>query len=306
MYSTLPKLISFSGRKGSGKTTLAIICKQLGYKEINFADQLKKLILDSLKISHHQYETLTLYDLNELKEMKSVYNLRPSAEFMSKEICVEINIVKEYVNREFNSIREILQIIGSDLIRKYNPKWHINKIKEIINSNPSRFYCIGDCRFKDELDLVKELGGESWFILRPSNLAGISNHRSEIDLQWYHFEDRVIVNNDDTEFYNKWKRYLRAKIDMNSGYFSNRKKHVIELPDSIIKSEKLDAMFRKCNYYNICPYIKAKSSLLFTNDNDNVDKQILKYVEKKDNKIYLYNNIITNPLLIENLKLKIE
>jgi dephospho-CoA kinase len=44
-------IISLSGRKGSGKTTLAQVCENPGYIILNFGDELKKLICKMLNIT---------------------------------------------------------------------------------------------------------------------------------------------------------------------------------------------------------------------------------------------------------------
>ena len=58
--------------------------------------------------------------------------------------------------------------------------WHINKIKEMIN--PDKKYVIEDVRFPNEKEMIEELGGENWFVVRPQ-LSNISHHISEESLK---------------------------------------------------------------------------------------------------------------------------
>lgn len=206
MLCNLPKIISFSGRKHSGKTELAKVCMKYNYELINFADSLKELICDSLEITREYLEQYkdTIVE-NDLK-----YDLSKKITYISDKINVEESVVSNYLSKPFDSIRKILQIIGTDLIRNYNHLWHINQIKQKILSNPGKYYCIGDCRFLNEKKMVEDLNGECWFIIRP-NMFEISNHYSEINLKWTDFENNIIINNINKELLiQKWQNYLES------------------------------------------------------------------------------------------------
>ncbi len=297
MFSRLPRIISFSGRKLSGKTTIVNLCKDLSlrkYKEINFADGLKNLVADSLNMD--------LESLNALKEIRGNYDISKSTKFISEKINVDEKVVETYTKREFGSIREILQVIGSDLIRSHNPKWHINNLKNTLLNNADQYYCIGDCRFKDELELVKELGGEPWFIIRPDNIHSVSNHKSEIDLRWTDFGNNIIINDNIGNFKTKWTNYFNARMDLNMGYLANREYKLKNLKNKFV-DDNCDVNY--CyNYYNICPFVSAKSSLLFYKTTfDSIEKYLIKNVESRNDGFYFFENKIKNPLLCENLKL---
>lgn len=206
MLNKLPKIISFSGRKLSGKTELAKICIKYNYELINFADALKELICNSLDISKEYLEEYK--DIIVEKNFK--YNLSKKIKYISNEINIEEKIVSEFISEPFDSIRKILQIIGTNLIRNYNHLWHINKIKEKILNNPDKYYCIGDTRFVDEKKMIEDFNGECWFIIRP-NMFEISNHYSEISLKWTDFGNNIIINNISKELLTqKWQNYLES------------------------------------------------------------------------------------------------
>jgi hypothetical protein len=199
------RIISFSGRKHSGKTLLAEQCQKHGYNLINFADSLKNVACAILNIS--------LDDLNLLKDQEMPFKLT-NTQLMNLESLIEIpynDILNVFPKgRDIKSVRELLQKVGTDLIRKFNPNWHINKVKHIITSHPDKNYCIGDCRFPQEKALIEELNGECWFIFRPEYTADISNHISETSLNWSHFDgDRIIVNCETREdLIYTWNHYL--------------------------------------------------------------------------------------------------
>jgi hypothetical protein len=207
---TLPNIISFSGRKGSGKTELAKVCIKYGYYIINFADELKKLVSECLNI--------TLDDLDKLKDTVKIWDLSGKTSFMSQQLEINETIINQYCKCSFKSIREILQVIGTDIIRRYNPDWHINKTIKYIIENKDKRFCIGDCRFINEKTAIKKLGGECWFIIRPE-IKSISNHSSETELNWSYFEDKIIINNIEKKcFVKKWDDYL---YKLQSNYCTN-------------------------------------------------------------------------------------
>lgn len=343
MSSSLPKIISFSGRKHSGKTELAKICMKYDYELINFADSLKELICDSLEITREYLE--------EYKDtIVSSYDLSEKITFISDRINIEKSIVSRYLSEPFNSIRKILQIIGTDLIRNYNNLWHINQIKQKILDNPTKYYCIGDCRFLNEKKMVEDLNGECWFIIRPY-IFEISNHYSEIDLKWADFGDNIIINNVNKELLTqKWQNYLESlKYDTLTrnvlNTYSKKKLRCILInllkdysPDeiSLDLNYKSDEIIWWCNNlmiqlsrnkynYNIRSFLEAtpKSSyvmgLLYTNgymrnnslNLDSTDKYVVEMYREvlvSNKPIYIdekkvYSFKCDNPFVIENTKL---
>jgi hypothetical protein len=220
------RIISFSGRKHSGKTLLAEQCEKQGFTLINFADSLKNVACAILNIS--------LDKLNSIKDGENPFTLT-EVQIVNLAELIELScndILKVFPRGYYlKSIREFLQRVGTDLIRKSNPNWHINKIRYIIANNPDKNYCVGDTRFPQELELIKELNGECWFIFRPEYTADISNHISETSLNWSHFDrDHIIVNNETkTKLIDTWNYYLELnknifpKYQADSTYlFSNK------------------------------------------------------------------------------------
>ena len=202
----LPKILSFSGRKRSGKTELAKVCIKYNYELINFADSLKELICNSLEITREYLEEYK----DTIVENKYRYNLSKKIKYIANETNISEELVSNFLSIPFNSIRQILQTIGTDIIKRNNSSWHINKIKEKILNNPDKYYCIGDTRFTDEKKMIEELNGECWFIIRP-NMFEISNHSSEINLKWADFGDNIIFNNINKEMLiQKWSNYLES------------------------------------------------------------------------------------------------
>jgi hypothetical protein len=316
-------IISFSGRKHSGKTELANICVSQNYKLINFADSMKFLICNALNISKDFLE-----EFKDTKvEYKNRYILTNKLEYIAKEIEIDEKIVKSFLSEPFYSIRSILQIIGTNLIREYNPRWHINRIEKIILENPTQNFCIGDTRFLDEKKMVEYLGGECWFIIRP-DMFEISNHFSEINLKWSDFNHNIIFNNVSKEIFNKrWYNYM---------VYDNIKKQTLTTFDktslrSVINhmlktySTRVLATYLDISHYQLIWHLNHLMIYMYKYEK-NIDLTTFTTITKKNAylsgvlshykshsivnsdkifKEYLKtNNIsITNPFIIENLKL---
>ena len=198
-----PKIISFSGKKHSGKTELAKINEQYGYININFADELKNLVCYCLNITRNVLEN----EKDVVNEI-IIYNLSCYIEYISEQTSIDKNIIKNLLeNKNFISIREILQYLGTDIIRKYQPLWHINKLKEKIINNPGKYYCIADTRFMSEKETIDNLNGECWFIIRTT-IENNDTHISENELSHINFKNIIYNNKSKEEFINQWKDYL--------------------------------------------------------------------------------------------------
>ena len=84
-----PKIISFSGKKHSGKTELAKINEQYGYININFADELKNLVCYCLNITRNVLEN----EKDVVNEI-IIYNLSCYIEYISEQTSIDKNIIK--------------------------------------------------------------------------------------------------------------------------------------------------------------------------------------------------------------------
>lgn len=197
-------IVGLSGRKHSGKSELANFLISYNYEVINFADHMKELVSTILGC--------TIDELNKDKELVSYYDLSNFIKFVS----IETNISEEYISpffsNSFSTIREILQVLGTDIIRKYNPNWHINKTKALMKTEKK--YVIGDVRFPNEKEMIESLGGKVYFIIRPDNL-NISNHISEVSLRRKDFTNVIINNSSKESLLKRWKQIIRSNITSN-------------------------------------------------------------------------------------------
>ena len=194
-------IIGFAGRMRSGKYVLANICQEAGYERLYFALPLKRLIADLIHVD--------LCQVDDLKNVENEYKFNlMDLMFIANQTSIPYEYIRERMHgKVFKNTRELMQFIGTDLIRGYNANWHVNRIREMIDKDKN--YVFDDVRFENEANLVKELGGDMWFIIRP-DITTVSNHSSETSLRWQDFGDKVIVNDASLNMFEfKWKAFFK-------------------------------------------------------------------------------------------------
>lgn len=282
-------IIGFSGRMRSGKGVLADICEKQGYKKLYFALPLKEMCAKFLNV--------TIDELNRLKNEKIPINISlddKSVDFFSNETDIPKEIVTKIFNQKtIHDVRELIQFIGTDLIRSFNMNWHVNKIRQMIK--PNEKYVIEDVRFPNEKQMIEDIGGDTWFVIRPK-LDNISHHISEESLKWQDFGDKVIINNKSLDYLEMtWENFLNNYEKSNK----LREKYIVDISLNGLQTN-VDEAFTLLDSLLISPFY-------FSYEKPHIDKQTIKKIEmKEDGKIYLKCNdsyyIIANPFTIEDLK----
>ena len=193
-------IISLAGRLRSGKGELSKILERKGYEPIYFAIPLKKMCGELLGV-----------DFETLERMKN-NNEHIDFEF-TKEDCKYISektsIPEEYIcdklyGSNVDNVRGMLQYVGTNVIREYNPDWHVNEIKKMID--PDKKYVFNDTRFPNETKMVEDMGGDNWFIVRPY-IKELSHHISEESLKWQMFGYNTILSEKLEELSEQWDMF---------------------------------------------------------------------------------------------------
>ena len=166
-------IIAISGKKGVGKTSAAnYVAKQYGYQKISFSTALKDL-------AKHIFPQFTESMLNgELKE-----------------------VPQTFLNGG-GTPREFLEKLGQ-FLRYWDKDYWLKEIDKVISFNPHRNYVCDDCRFPNEVEYFKGLGGTIVRINRyPSQnpYREDSSSPSEISLDNYKF-DYVVNECDNVDLY---------------------------------------------------------------------------------------------------------
>lgn len=229
-------LIGFAGRMRSGKGELSAICERYGYQRLTFAYPLKSLCAELLGI--------TLEEEDKLKNANTKINFTfndDSIKKLSESTSIPYDIIaSSYKGMTLHSVRKMLQVIGTDIIRKHNTDWHVEQIEKMIEDGKK--YVFDDIRFPNEKSMVERHGGDTWFIVRPT-LANVSNHISETSLSWKDFDHQVIINNKSLEALKfKWETFLND--------YDNNKAKRKELLEPLIES-KSDCVIEDFSIYDM-------------------------------------------------------
>src|SRR6056300_1360530 len=138
-------IIGICGLIGSGKGTVADILVEQGYKKVSFADKLK----DGVSTVFGWDRAMLEGDTDESRTWRE----QPD-EFWSSETKMEV------------TPRLVLQLFGTDCLRNgfYDGVW-VSLLKKHILENPGD-YVIPDVRFRNEQNMIRELGGKVWQVKR--------------------------------------------------------------------------------------------------------------------------------------------
>ena len=282
-------ILGIAGRCRSGKTELAKICEKYGYERIYFALPLKQLCADLLDIS--------IDELNRAKAEKYEIGVtigEDMCQIISEETEIPLNIVMEKCNGVvIKDVRHMLQFIGTDLIRKYNTDWHVNRIREMIDINKD--YVIDDVRFPNEKAMVEELGGDCWFVIRTT-IENVSNHESETSITWNDCWNKVIIN--DSTLSNllfKWETFIDNYVQ-SCAIRDREFGRILEdgTKDEITPLSIYDMMFLSKAFFNYVPKDIEKENVKAISMNE--DHSV--FITYADDSMEL----VDNPLNIEDLK----
>lgn len=302
----MKKIFAFAGRKRSGKGLLS-----LGLKEkmdnvviLTIANYLKELCCNILGVDD-------ISTLNEWKDNGHIFEYIPNDRWfnlINKSSGIPIDTIKKEIGDIlFTDVRQMLQVIGTDLIRKYCPNWHVDKLTEDINSYSDDYVIvIDDVRFKNEKEAIEKLGGEVFFMVRP-NWYDVSNHISEISLKWQDFDDSHVIIND-----------LPKEEIINLFYYSISdivKQDEVEI---FLSANSIYKEVYNCNFPSIGTNKEIINELIKQNKDKHhfINNGIIhftaknrKIAEEFNDNVFNYNHdcwrkqfIIYNPLIDENLK----
>lgn len=191
------KIIGICGLAGSGKGTVAdYLDNHYGMRKISFADKLKDGVACIFDMPRHLLEG----DTKESREWREIedpfWKVTP---------------------------RYILQRMGTECMRHgFDDLIWVKLVQRTLIENPNIDFVIPDVRFENEIDMIREVGGEIWWIRRgnwpdwaidymysenPSEPEGI--HPSEY--RWMNRNyDHMIGNDHDIKYlHNEIERLMK-------------------------------------------------------------------------------------------------
>lgn len=217
-----PKLVAFTGRAGSGKSTAAKALVEQGYVLVKFADTLKDMLRALYTSAGLGIEIIDRMIEGDLKD----------------EPCLLLG---------GKTPRYAMQTMGTEWGRVgfdenlWVRVWNQKAIRLLANGNS---VVVDDCRFPNEAEAVKRLGGEIWEIEadKPLNPNGHS-HPSELGL------GRRFI---DGYFINHMGGTDRIKQIVRERFFGSK-----ALPGSLLPVPEVREVIRDCNtcVFHTPPYI---------------------------------------------------
>jgi len=138
-------IIGICGLIGSGKGTVADVLVDQGFTKVSFADKLK----DGVSTIFGWDRAMLEGDTNESRQWREQRD-----DFWSAETEMEV------------TPRLVLQLFGTDCLRNgfHDGVW-VSLLKKHMLDNPGN-YVIPDVRFRNEQNMIRELGGEIWRVQR--------------------------------------------------------------------------------------------------------------------------------------------
>lgn len=177
------KIIGLVGYAGSGKTTAAKELVTLGGTEVSFAGPLKDICSKVFSVERDSFDCQSkkevpfpspiIFNAKQMSTILMIYGFDTLT--MDDKILIELDT---YIGYKFKTPREIAQIIGTDILRRVDSNIHVKKAIELSNKD-AKFLIFSDIRFPNELDIVKNNGGMSFYIKRPTLNIKSDQHSSE-------------------------------------------------------------------------------------------------------------------------------
>jgi len=181
-------IIGICGLIGSGKGTVSDhLVNTYGFEKISFADKLKDAVSELFGWDRQLLEGDSS-DSREWREIEDPFWTSETGRIITP--------------------RLVLQEFGTDCMRNgfYDGIW-VSMVKQKIINNPNTEFVIPDVRFRNEQNVIRELGGEVWQVKRGADPEWFSEYQQlgvepkEVhpsEWAWANTKFTHIVDNNDT------------------------------------------------------------------------------------------------------------
>ncbi len=228
----MTKIIAFSGKKQSGKNTCANFIYSTYMANLKISKKIHINNLGEIEVSDmfgkkeysgifnpERYDSTDFILQQALTKINPHIKLYSFAEPLKTDICINIlglsyeqcygsdndkNSITDLQWKNKNlTARDVMQIVGTDILRKMKPDvWTSALIRKIKSDNPN-LAIITDCRFPNEVDCIQDNGG---VVIRLTKNTCDSQHSSETILDrnnytWDNFD--YVLDNDNLDIYNQ-------------------------------------------------------------------------------------------------------
>jgi hypothetical protein len=167
-------IIALGGTKGSGKDTMAaVLTKRYGFTRIALADPLRELCAEVFRLPYNLFldydkKDAPLPDGKLILDYHHIDKIRVRLEEWGFPVDYEAREnMEEYYGQEFVTPRQILQSVGTNLIRNFsNPEIWIILAFSKMSKEAGHKFVITDCRFENERRAFKQAGATLCLIKR--------------------------------------------------------------------------------------------------------------------------------------------
>jgi hypothetical protein len=228
----MTKIIAFSGKKQSGKNTCANFIYSTYMANLKISKKIHINDLGEIEVSDlfgkkeysgifnpERYDSTDFILQQALTKVNPHIKLYSFAEPLKTDICINIlglsyeqcygsdndkNSITDlqWENKNLTA-RDVMQIVGTDILRKMKPDvWTSALIRKIKSDNPN-LAIITDCRFPNEVDCIQDNEG---VVIRLTRSTSGSQHSSETILDrnnyaWDNFD--YVLDNNNLDIYNQ-------------------------------------------------------------------------------------------------------
>ena len=195
-------IFGLSGFKSSGKDTVAdYLVSNYDFVKLSFASTLKDVVSILFSWPRDKLEGITTEDRQWREQVDPFWSQK-------------LNIPQL-------TPRYVLQYIGTDLLRQhFHPDiWLIiieHKINIYLSSCPSINIVVTDCRFQNEIDMIKKLGGKMIHIHRNSTSLESSTHPSETEWMSCEFDHHISNNETILSLYHNINILFKKQLKDNN------------------------------------------------------------------------------------------
>ena len=180
-------IIGICGLIGSGKGTVAdILVETHNFKKLSFADKLK----DGVATIFGWDRAMLEGDTDESRQWRELKD-----DFWSNETKMEV------------TPRLVLQLFGTDCMRNgFDDGIWVSTIKKKLLENPTIDYVVPDVRFANEVDMIRDIGGQVWEVKRGADPQWLIEYESTgveptvhaSEWKWIKSKKDLVIENDGT------------------------------------------------------------------------------------------------------------
>jgi len=202
----MKKILGFTGKKGVGKNFVADIAKKIiertfadivamndkrGFKDnagtiefAAFAEPMKEFLIDICGLDRQK-----IYGTDNDKNAPTQYLWEKMPVWLQEKFGKTSGPV---------TIRHAMQIFGTELNREiWDQNLWVNAMKRRASNTPAGWFFITDCRYQNEIDSIREMGGTVWKVDGPQRgdeFAKNDGHSSEKAMDSTVRHDYTVVN----------------------------------------------------------------------------------------------------------------